>query len=282
VATTLTDTTVSAIERALNAERELDAQRTSVMTHLVWAPPEWLQAAARTLAGLSERHPSRTVLLTPAPRRKDGLDAVVDVREFSVEGSTKSIASEVVQLTLKGRRSAAPASIVMPLLIPDLPVFCRWRGEPAWGSAELDQLVGVVDRLVVDSGEWNGLPGAYERLGELFPRVAVSDIAWTRTREWRASVAELWPGVKSASRLEVTGPHAEALLLAGWLRSRLRRPSLELEHRDAKTLRRVAVDGAPAERSASGPLSPSDLLSEQLDVFERDPIYEAAVLAAPS
>jgi glucose-6-phosphate dehydrogenase assembly protein OpcA len=158
-------------------------------------------------------------------------------------------------------------------------VFCRWRGEPAWGSAELDQLVGVVDRLVVDSGEWQGLPAAYGRLGELFERVAVSDIAWTRTRDWRASVATLWPGVKGASRLEATGPYADALLLAGWLRSRLRRPSLELEHREGKTLRRVVVDGAPAGPPAAGVASPSDLLSEQLDVFERDPVYEAAVLA---
>ena len=105
MAKTLTDTRLADVERALIEERDEGVQRTSVMTHIVWAPQAWLKAAERTLAGLSERHPSRTILLTPAPRRKDGIDALVDVRTFTVEGSERAIASEVVELTLKGRRA---------------------------------------------------------------------------------------------------------------------------------------------------------------------------------
>jgi glucose-6-phosphate dehydrogenase assembly protein OpcA len=278
VAATLTDTSIRAIERALNEERPEGTQRTSVMTHLVWAPKEWLEAAERTLAGMEERHPSRTVILTPEPQRKDGLDAVVDVVAHEMEGSDRCVSSEVVELRLKGGRAGAPASIVMPLLISDLPVFCRWRGEPAWGADELEQLLGVVDRLVVDSSEWPRLPGGYERLAELFDRVAVSDIAWTRTRDWRAAIAALWPEVRSAETVQVTGPEAEALLIAGWLRSRLR-SDVELVRRTAKTVRRVVLDGAPVDPPAGDPPTPSDLLSEQLDVFGRDRIYEAAVAA---
>jgi len=279
VAQTLTDTTLAAIERALIEEREVGAQRTSVMTHVVWAPPDWLKAAERTLAGLSERHPSRTVLLTPAPRRKDGLDAVVDVRKFTIEGSSRAIGSEVVELTLKGSRAKAPASIVTPLLITDLPVFCRWRGEPDWQAPQLEQLVAVVDRFVVDSSEWEGLPEAYGQLCGLFDRVAVSDVAWARTEPWRARLAGLWPGIRRIGKLEVTGPRAEALLLDGWLRSRLRRKP-ELVHRPGKTLRRLVVDGVAVEAPAGDPATASELLSEQLDVFSRDPVYEAAVKAA--
>jgi Glucose-6-phosphate dehydrogenase subunit len=279
VAQTLKDTTLAAVERALVEEREEGAQRTSVLTHIVWAPPNWLNAAERTLAGLSERHPSRTVLLTPAPRRKAGIDAVVDVREFPVEGSSRRIASEVVELTLKGSRARAPASIVMPLLISGLPVFCRWRGEPDWDSAQLEQLIEVVDRLVVDSSEWARLPEAYERLVSLFDRVGVSDIAWTRSEGWRARLASMWPEIRRIEKLDVTGPQADALLLGGWLRSRLRR-ELELAHRPAKSLRRLAVDGDAVEPPVGDPPTPSDLLSQQLDAFGRDPVYEAAVRAA--
>ena len=35
------------------------------MTHVAWAPPLWEDAARRTLAGLEELHPSRTILLFP-------------------------------------------------------------------------------------------------------------------------------------------------------------------------------------------------------------------------
>jgi Glucose-6-phosphate dehydrogenase subunit N-terminal domain/Glucose-6-phosphate dehydrogenase subunit C-terminal domain len=279
VAATLTNTSIGAIERALNEERPEGVQRTSVMTHLVWAPRQWLGAAERTLAGMEERHPSRTVILTPEPQRKDGLDAVVDVVAHEMEGSDRCVSSEVVELRLKGERAGAPASVVMPLLISDLPVFCRWRGEPAWGSAELEQLVRVVDRLVVDSAEWKTLPAAYERLAGLFDRVAVSDIAWTRTRDWRSALAALWPEIRLAGTLEVTGPEAEARLLAGWLRSRLHK-HVDLVHRRGKSVRRVAVDGTPVEPPGADPSSPSDLLSEQLDEFGRDRMYEDAVAAA--
>ncbi len=151
--------------------------------------------------------------------------------------------------------------------------------QPDWDGAELDQLVGVVERLVVDSAEWDDLPGAYERLAQLFDRVAVSDIAWTRTLGWRAQLAALWPGIRRLERVEVTGPLADASLLAGWLRSRLRR-DVELRHKAARSLLRLSVDGTTVEPPPVDAPSASDLLSEQLDQFSRDAIYEAAVKAA--
>ena len=279
MAQTLSSTTIAKIEQALTEEREEGTLRTSVMTHLVWAPKAWLPAAERTLAALEERHPSRTVLLTPAPELKDGIDAFVDVRTFDVEDSSRMIGSEVVRVKLKGARAQAPASIVVPLLISDLPVFCRWRGEPPWGQPELEQIVEIVDRFVVDSGEWAGLPGSYDRLAGLFERAAVSDIAWTRTRAWRVCLAGLWPEIRLLGRLEVTGPEADALLLVGWLRSRLRK-HVDLDLTPAKTMRRVAVDGVRVTLPVADDLTASDLLSEQLDVFGRDMIYEAAVIEA--
>ena len=176
-------------------------------------------------------------------------------------------------------RAASRARSCSPLLISDLPVFCRWRGEPPWGRPELEQLVDVVDRLVVDSSEWRGLPAAYRKLETLFDRIAVSDIAWGRSLPWRGRLAALWPGLASASRLSVTGPQADALLLAGWLRSRLQR-HVRLSHRSARRIERVAVDGEAVPPPRGPALDPSDLLSAELDVFGRDPVYEAAVSAA--
>ncbi len=273
------------MERQLGELREREAAdgtpdlRTSVMTHVAWAPPKWADAARKTLAGLDERHPSRTILLFPEPGRKDLIDVTVSMRCYAVHGVSREVCSEVIELRLGGKRAQAPASIVQPLLISDLPTFCRWRGEPPWGKPELEQLVNVCDRLVVDSSEWARVPAAYERLSELFERIAVSDIAWARTREWRGRIAELWPGIKKAERLSVAGPKADALLLAGWLRSRLRR-EVALTRRSARELTRVAVDGVAVDAPLGGAPSPSDLLSAELDLFGRDPIYEAAVKAA--
>jgi glucose-6-phosphate dehydrogenase assembly protein OpcA len=185
----------------------------------------------------------------------------------------------VIELRLGGKRTKVPGSIVEPLLIADLPTFCRWRGLPPWGKPELEQLVDVCDRLVVDSSEWRGLPTAYRRLEQLFDRIAVSDIAWGRSLRWRGRLAARWPEIRSVGTLSVTGPKADALLLAGWLRSRLRR-RVKLVHRSAEQLERVAVDGEPVEPPRGGVPSASDLLSAELDLFGRDRVYEAAVKAA--
>jgi glucose-6-phosphate dehydrogenase assembly protein OpcA len=232
-----------------------------------------------TLAGLAERHPARTIFLVPEPGRRTKVASAATVRDFDVEGLSREVVSEVIEIRLCGMARRHPGSIVLPLLLSDLPVFCRWRGEPVWESEALAEIVTVCERLVVDSSEWRGVPAGYAKLAELFERVAVSDIAFARTLPWRQSLAALWPGIAMVERLRVHGPRADAELLAGWLRSRLRRP-VKLTRRHAETLTEVRVDGEPVTPVARDPLSASDLLSAELDQLGRDPVYEEAVRAA--
>lgn len=275
---------IAQIEQELARLRDATAEegsqpilRTSVMTHVAWVPPAWLRFAESTLLGMGERHPSRTLILVPRPEEADGLDAQVSIRCFPV--GERAVCGEVIVLTLRGNRALAPASIVLPLVISDLPVFCRWRGEPPFGAGELEQLVDVADRLIVDSTEWDHLPGAYARLAELFERTAVSDIAWARTERWRSLLASLWPGVAEVRELRVHGTRAQGYLLAGWLRSRLDR-EVEIEIDERERLEGIDLDGEPAPFPPGDPPHPSDVLSAELDRFTRDPIYEAAARAA--
>lgn len=245
------------LRRGFEGTRNL---RTSVLTHIAWVPQEWQEAAADTLAGLAERHPSRTLLLFPDPDAEDGLHARVLLECYELPGSNRHLCNEVAELRLRGIRSEAPASIVLPLLLPDLPIFLRWRGRPDFDSTVFEQLIDVVDRLVVDSSEWPDVPEAYGELAALFDRVAVSDIAWRRTLLWRRALARAWPDLAD----RITGPPAETALLAGWLRSRA---GIEVEVERADEL------------PVGDEREPSDLLSDELDVFVRDPVYEAAVSA---
>jgi glucose-6-phosphate dehydrogenase-like protein OpcA len=255
-------------------------QRTSVMTHVAWLPRGWVEKGRKTLAGLGERHPSRTILLLPEPDASDDrIDAAVRVDCFGLDAPGVQVSSEVIELRLRGSRAKAPASIVLPLLIFDLPVFLRWRGLPPYGTAELGQLSGVADRLIVDSTEWRDLPTSYEGLADLFERVVVSDIAWARTSRWRAHLATFWPGIASVSRIRVRATAAQAHLLRGWLVSRLGN-SIELEHEDAERLEAVELDGEPVGLPPGDAPNPSDLLSDELETYSRDRVYEEAVRAA--
>jgi hypothetical protein len=277
------DVTVRDIERelhtlrdALTAPGQPPRLRTSVLTHIAWIPERWIEAAMGVMAELGERHPSRAILIFPRPDDpRDEIHAEVDYRCFIRGGLEQEVCAEVVALVLCGRRAEAPASVVLPLLVSDLPVFLRWRGEPSSQAGQLEQLVGIADRLVVDSREWGDAEAAYARLPELLDRIAVSDIAWARIHPWRVAIAALWPDVAEAETLRVAGPRAEGVLLSRWLGSRLRRDvALELE--PAGEIELVEVDGHPVEARAET-RTPADLLSDQLEIFGRDPVYEEAV-----
>jgi Glucose-6-phosphate dehydrogenase subunit N-terminal domain/Glucose-6-phosphate dehydrogenase subunit C-terminal domain len=276
--------TIREVERELGELRaaaaapgELPKLRTSVMTHMAWVPERWVEVATETLGGLAERHPSRTILLFPRPNDdRDALDAEVDLRCFRRGGEEREVCSEVISIRLCGKRASAPASVIQPLLVPDLPVFLRWRGECPWGAVELEELVDVTDRLIVDSSEWPDVEWGYARLAEILDRVVVSDIAWARIEPWRRAVAALWPDVAEAGKMRVAGPYPEAALLARWLGARLDR-QIELEHEPAGEVELVEVDGRQAKPVKYDRPSASDLLSDQLEIFNRDRVYEETI-----
>jgi hypothetical protein len=279
----MAETSLRELERELAQLRDASTEpgahprlRASVMTHIAWVPERWVEQATGTLAGMAERHPSRTILLFPRPDDSDGLDGEVDFRCFVRGGEQREVCSEVITLRLGGQRASAPASIVEPLLVSDLPVFLRWRGPLPFGAAELEQLVGVADRLVLDTREWPDAEADLARLPELFERIAVSDISWARAERWRMAVADLWPAIAEASVLRVAGPRVEAGLLRGWLAARLGR-EIRLELEPAGEIELVEVNGLDCHPLRAEAETSSDLLSDQLELFSRDRIYEEAV-----
>ena len=275
-------TTVAEIEHELAELRGPDRhhvphQRTSVMTHLAWVPEEWVDAAHEVLAGLAERHPSRTIVLVPQPESdRDDIEGEVRQQCFPLAGSSRQVCTETIELRLLGDHASRPASIVQPLLVSDLPVFCRWRGEPPWDGDALAQLIGIADRLVVDSREWREPVEGYKRLVQIFDSVAVSDIAWSLTYDWRLQLAKLWPTI-AEQEVRIRGPQAQAALLRGWLASRLHRPIRPVAPADDLG---VQLGGERLAPPRTEDLAPADLLSNELDRFSRDRVYEDAVRTA--
>jgi hypothetical protein len=108
------DVTVSQIERELARLRDATTTaggqpnlRTSVMTHIAWVPAHWRNVAEETLAGMAERHPSRTLLLVPHRDEPDGIDAQLSIRCYPV--GDRAVCGEVIELMLRGARALAPA-----------------------------------------------------------------------------------------------------------------------------------------------------------------------------
>ena len=254
------------------------SQRTSVMTHMAWVPEQWREAAARTLDGLGRAAsladdpappPSRRRARRARRRRRPAL--LRDRRRRGLLRGDRASRSAA-------RARTRPRASSSPLLVTDLPAFLRWRGDLPFGSTELEQLARrrrPADRRLGRVGGSRAAPSrACPSCSTGSPRPTSPGAGSTR-----GGARSPGSGPRSASsrRCASTGPKAEALLLAGWLGGRLgREVTLEHEHADDDHGGRGRRRRGRA-RPPGAAKTPSDLLSEQLDIFGRDPIYEEAV-----
>ena len=201
------------------------------------------EAIAAVLA-MSDFHPSRATILFADPARTDPDDDTLHVRAMLVEqAATKSrpvVRFELVVVEGSAANEPTLASVVAPLLVVDLPDFLWWSAGSIVGSGLFADLWTRSDRVIVDTAG-STRPAAELRALATFATgpdsaAAVSDFAWSRTRDWRKMVAQFFdaPAARDAlpeiDRVEITYLHdaandhsgfTGALLTAGWLASHL-------------------------------------------------------------
>src|SRR5207248_159896 len=68
----------------------------------------------------------------------------------SQPGGREQVSCEHILIRARGDVDDRIASAVIPLLLPDLPVFLWWTGTPPLDAPHFEELVGLADRLIVD------------------------------------------------------------------------------------------------------------------------------------
>lgn len=301
---------LSALDRLRRAE-EHTATRTSVVNLVVASSDAPSAARAQSAMNrLGHHHPGRTVALVICPEAEDGVHARVDLHR--ARSGSGSIWWEEVRLSLGGRRCEHADSLVIPLLLADLPVVVWY---PSALPARDDPLLASADAVLVDA-RWAGedeeaAPVALPALVELGLRHPLVDLSWKRLTPWRELLADLFEAepfrsmAGEAIRAEVAAHAGPALLLAGWLMDRLELPpaavalgrathasirllaggaSFEVTRLDDGPVvqARAAVEGG-RERRRAATLPEHGLtwsLAEALSRLERDPVYDHALHAA--
>jgi glucose-6-phosphate dehydrogenase assembly protein OpcA len=241
---------VPAIEHELTqlwkaaAEGTLEGQpvmRACVLNLVAYAPsPRAADHITEVISQACGRHPSRSIIMVAgrgarSPRLRASIAAHCQI---APEGG-KQVCSEQITLRASGAALDELHGTVLPLLVPDLPVFLWWHDEPPLTGHLFRELLETCDRLVVDSAGLEperatrflrGLQGLVEE-----GQIAVSDLNWSRLTHWRRLVAQFFdaaPGrqyLDGLERLEVgiasrrgrRSDVAEGLLMVGWLASRL-------------------------------------------------------------
>jgi len=214
---------------------EVRPVRTAVLTLVCVCIDEAdADAAAEVVRHLAGNHPAR-VLLVVAEREAapEGIDADLSL-ECSAVGGADQVCAESVRLAVRGAPALHLASLVTPLLLPDVPVVLWLTDAPPLDQALHGDAVEICDRIILDSDAYpNPLDTlrALDRAHEEHGNVPVGDLAWARLLPWRELVAQTFDGrdtqpfLHGVQRVEVescgTRPSSEAWLLAGWLASRL-------------------------------------------------------------
>jgi glucose-6-phosphate dehydrogenase assembly protein OpcA len=121
-----------------------------------------------------------------------------------------------------GRLALHAESVVMPLLVPDVPVVTWWHAEPPERIAN-DFLGVVADRRITDCAQApDPIKALRQRATDYAP--GDTDLAWTRITPWRTLVASAFDTTDDhVVGASVVAPPTDptAALMSGWLASRL-------------------------------------------------------------
>ncbi len=216
--------------------------RAAVVNMIVVATrEEHARRAARTISDLAMRHPSRAIVVLgerrpapDAPPRIELYSAIPTIDRFD------QVSYEQVLVRTSGRVADRLQSVIVPLLVPDLPVFLWWMGTPPIGERHFEELVAMSDRLIVDSADFARPEATLPELSRVCvlgaKRCGLTDLDWPRITCWRELTAQLFEvpgwrpwlesidGIRIGFAVDADGRQlhpSQALLFVGWLASRL-------------------------------------------------------------
>jgi glucose-6-phosphate dehydrogenase assembly protein OpcA len=226
------DTHPDAIEAALREMlRERHAANESlaparVLNLVVIVDREWKGEISNRLSRVGRYTASRTVLCAVGDQRTK-LDAVATVNYTDPTDSTLGVIREHVEIDLGPEHLGALQTIVDPILVSEIPTVV-WS--PHGHDDAVEALLALTDVMLIDSDDLDDPAEAFARADHLRESVYVVDLAWLRTTPWRERLASCFDlplrlaALRDVRELEVrhrASSMASALLLAGWLSSRL-------------------------------------------------------------
>lgn len=216
-------------------------------------PTAWAEIEAETQPVVAA-YPGRVIALvndpatapSPEPVRVGLLSARRSDGGFAIRG-------ELLTAALEGRAFEEGAAIAASWSASGIPTVVWWNGPATTNDHLFEDMLDIADRILVDSSTMTDLSAEFTLLHDIVTgthHARVTDALWLRLLAWRQAFAQAFD--QPAARLDLEhvrsvelavqqspGGHAAALVLVGWMASRL---GWRLDRRTTHGWR-LAVDG---------------------------------------
>ncbi|HXH49317.1 MAG TPA: glucose-6-phosphate dehydrogenase assembly protein OpcA [Terriglobia bacterium] len=223
---------------------EHPVMRASVLTLLAFVENEDEgRETFNLISHVIAQNPCRAILMVAEPReRPEDLSAWISAQCHLPPSGARQVCCEQIYVRARGEAVSGLDNVVLPLIVPELPVYLWWRAGRFVPPSFLDQVLRVTNRVLVDSGRFEEPELDLAALARLVDRfrttdgMAFSDLNWARLTPCRELIAQNFDSDEARSCLqdlsEVSfewqlGAHdtgsrtAHTLLLTAWLASRL-------------------------------------------------------------
>jgi glucose-6-phosphate dehydrogenase assembly protein OpcA len=219
-----------------------------VLNLVVVADRAWKGEVSNRLERVGRYHASRTILCAVDDGRTT-LDATATMGYDEPRGGTVTATREQVEIDIGPEHLARLDTIVDPVIVSALPTVL-WC--PHGHVEAIQALHRIMDVMLLDSDDQSDARDGLDRAAELLEAAYVVDLAWLRTTPWRERLAASFDPAERLPELGrlhgVTVRHQEsseasALLLAGWLSSRLGWEAQPLQAANGAGMRGAATRG---------------------------------------
>ncbi len=198
-------------------------------------PLAWTDIEAETRP-VVDAYPSRVIALVNDPETAQTPEPVrVGLLAAHRSDGVAAIRGELLAAALQGRAFQEGATVAASWSASGIPTIVWWNDPAPTGDHLFEDMLDIADRVLVDSSAMTDLAADFQVLDDMVhgsQHARVTDALWLRMLAWRQAIAQVFdqPAARAdLSRLrtvELTvrpspGGRAAALLLVGWLSSRL-------------------------------------------------------------
>jgi glucose-6-phosphate dehydrogenase assembly protein OpcA len=206
---------------------------------LVYAQdPQHVEYVRQGTARILNKYPCRVIYILENPAtEEDFLRAEVSVETIGTE--EQPVSCDKIQIEFGGKERERVPFVLLPHILPDLPVFLWWTGNPSPYNRLFDLLEAQIDRIIFDPDTLDNLAEYASTTLALLHHFEgyASDLNWSLIEGWRAALAQTFHNEEHVAQLQKSemialayceheaggprDPRLPAVYLQAWLAAQL-------------------------------------------------------------